>query len=208
MNKRTLWPHDFFILHTNQVIRFLILGDLIFFAATGLLGPIFAIFVEDHINGGSAAVAGIAVAVFLVTRSLVQIPAARIIDKLRGDRDDFWFMFGGLFAAALIQMLYLFIKTPFDLYLVQFLLGIALAFNFPSFMALFTKHIANNREATMWGVYYTFFDLVSAAAAAIGGVIATMFGFKAIILVGTIIGVIGALMLLPMRKHIRGAQNC
>lgn len=208
MTRRALTLRDYFLGNASPVIRALIVGDVTYYAGVGLFGPIFALFIAQLVDGNSAEVVGVAIAIYLITKSLVQIPAAWIIDKICGEKDDFWFMFGGLFAAALIQMLYLFIKTPFDLYLVQFLLGIALAFNFPSFMALFTKHIANNREATMWGVYYTFFDLVSAAAAAIGGVIATMFGFKAIILVGTIIGVIGALMLLPMRKHIRGAQNC
>jgi hypothetical protein len=74
---------QYFLLHINFVIRMLILSDVIWGGAIGLLGPIFAIFIVNFIEGGNAAVAGVAMAIYLVVKSVMQIPAASIIDKIR-----------------------------------------------------------------------------------------------------------------------------
>lgn len=193
----------FFLQHTNPVIRFLILGDVMFYSAAGLLGPIFAIFVLDFIPGATIAVAGTATAIALVTRSIGQIPAARFIDRIRGDVDDFWFMFGGLAVASLLPLFYLVISTPLQLYLVQFAYGLALAFNWPSFYGLFTKYIPLEREATAWSIYQTFVDLGGAAAAATGGILAQYVGFDTVIVGVSTLGLAGALALIPIKKHLR-----
>ncbi|MEN9390249.1 MAG: hypothetical protein RLZZ283_349, partial [Candidatus Parcubacteria bacterium] len=167
------------------------------------LGPIFALYIVGSIEGGSAEVAGIAIAIYLGTKSLLQLPAAHLVDTIRGDHDDFWFMFWSLLVASLVPLSYLFITTPYELYAAQFVLGLALAFNYPSFMALFTKYIPVTKEATTWSIYYTLFDLLSAGSAAIGGVLAIMFGFEPVIVATSAIGVVGALLLLPIRGQLR-----
>lgn len=199
--------YDHFFTGMNPVIRWLIAGDVIYYAGAGLLGPIFALFVEDFIQGGGPAVAGTAAAIYLITKSVAQIPAGALVDKICGDKDDFWFMFGGLLVASLVPLSYLFINTPAELYIAQFVLGVALAFNFPSFMALFTKYIADNKEATVWSMYFTLTDLVMAVAAAMGGYIAVTFGYHVVISAVSAIGITGTLMLLPIRAHLR-AMNC
>ena len=202
-------PHfnDFLLRHTSPVIRFLILGDVIFYGAVGILSPIFAIFIEDAIVGGGVEVVGIATAIFLVTRSIIQIPAAQIVDKICGDADDFWFMFCGLLIGALVPLTYLFITTPAELYFVQFIYGAALAFNYPSFYALFTKYIPKDKEATSWSIYQTSLDLMTAAGAAAGGVAAAALGFDIVIVAVVLIGVLGALLLIPIRERLR-TGNC
>lgn len=198
---------DFLLTRTSPVVRFLILGDILFYLATGLLGPIFALFVVDFIHGGSAEVAGIAMAVFLITRSVAQIPAGHIVDTVCGDRDDFWFMFCGFIVASLAPLMYLFITEPIELYVVQFIYGLALAFNFPTFYSLFTKYIPESKEASAWSIYQTFIDLASAIAAALGGILATTIGFHAVIVGVTVVGFLGAISVLPIRKHLRNI-NC
>ncbi len=207
MKRQSFFPFEE-ILQANPVIKFLIFGDVVFFAAAGLLGPIFSLFVVDFIDGGSAEVAGIAIAIYLLTKSIAQIPAAFIIDKICGDRDDFWFIFGSLIFASFIPLSFLFISTPTELYIAQFLIGLAYAFQFPSFMALFTKYIPDNKEATMWGLYFTMLDLASAATAAIGGYLATTIGFHTVVIAVACLEFAGALLFFPIRKHIREPNNC
>lgn len=207
MKRKSLF-HFGELLHANPVIKYLILGDVIFFSAVGLLGPIFSLFVVDFIEGGNAEVAGIAIAIYLITKSLAQIPAAAIIDKICGDKDDFWFIFGSLIFASFIPLSFLFISTPFELYIAEFLLGLAFAFQFPSFMALFTKYIPDNKEATMWGFYFTALDLASAGTAALGGFLATTFGFEVVVIAAACVEFIGAFLFLPIRKYIRNPINC
>lgn len=196
------------LLRANPVIKHLIFGDVIFFSAAGLLGPIFALFVVDFIKGGSAEVAGIAIAIYLVTKSAFQIPAASLIDKICGDKDDFWFIFGSLLFASFVPLSYLFISTPLELYVTQFLLGLAFAFQFPSFMALFTKYIPDKKEATMWGIYFTVLDLASAATAAFGGYLAITFGFKIVVVAVSAFELLGTFLFVPMYEHLNKNDVC
>lgn len=206
MRQTDFW-YDHFFTGMNPVIRWLIIGDVVYYGGAGLLGPIFALFVDDFVQGGGAAVAGTATAIYLITKSIAQIPAGALVDKICGDEDDFWFMFGGLLVAAVVPLSYLFISTPAELYIAQFVLGVALAFNWPSFMALFTKYIAENKEATVWSVYFTLSDLFTAAAAALGGYIAVTFGFEVVIVLVSTVAACGAFLLLPIRSRLR-AKNC
>ncbi len=194
---------DLFLLKVNPVIRFLILADIVTYGAVGLLGPIFAVFVTDFIQGGTLEVAGIAAAVYLLTKSLTQIPAAAIIDRICGDKDDYWFLVGGMITVNLIPLLYLLVNNPLELYATQFLLGIATAFTFPSFMALFTRYVDQEHAGTTWGIYYTLVDISQAATAAMGGVLAATLGFEKVIYLVTSLGILSTLFYIPIAPALR-----
>jgi len=194
---------EYFPKDINPIIRLLIISDTVFVGAVGLLGPVFALFIEDFIQGGNAAVAGLAAGIYLFTKSIFQIPIAHYIDKTRGERDDFWLMFIFTVLIAFIPLLYLVITTPLQLYIVQFILGLFTAFTFPTYMAIFTRHIDKEKEGTEWGIYFTLTDLTSAAFAAVGGYIATVQGFPTLIITVVIISFIGAMLLWPIRPYIK-----
>ncbi|MEK7108266.1 MAG: MFS transporter [Patescibacteria group bacterium] len=203
MRKRFIPIREYFLLNISSVIRFLTLSEIVWGGARGLLGPIFAIFIVDYIQGGNAAVIGTAAAIFLITKSVFQMPAATIIDRIRGEKDDFWIMFGASVLSALVPLLYLIINTPMELYLVEFVYGVLFAITVPSYMAIFTRHIDHQKEGTEWGVYFTLTDLSSALTAAIGGAIAITVGFPQLIVAVVVVSVIGALFLLPIRPYMR-----
>jgi DHA1 family quinolone resistance protein-like MFS transporter len=203
MQKIPVPLRKYFLLDVNPVIRYLILSDLVLGSAWGLFAPISAIFFVDYIEGGDVAVAGIATTVFLITKSVLQVPIADFLDRIKGESDDFWVMFVGSLVMALIPLLYLVIATPFQLYLVQFVLGFFTAATFPSYMGIFTRHIDKDREGTDWGLYFTLTDLGSALAAAIGGAAALLVGFRALLVVVVVVSFLGALFLFPLRYHIQ-----
>jgi len=206
MAKRAAKLAYYFLKDINPVIRFLIISDTILIGAAGLLGPIFALFIEDFIVGGNAATAGLAASIYLFTKSILQIPVAHFIDKIRGEKDDFWLMFVCTLLIALIPLLYLIVHTPLQLYFVQFILGLFTAFTFPTYMAIFTRHIDKEKEGTEWGVYFTLTDLTSAALAAIGGFLATMQGFHTLIMAVVAVSIVGSLMLWPIKPYMKSAK--
>ena len=167
----------FNIQSVSSVVRFLTISDVLIISGFGLIAPIFAVFITDTITGGTVAVVGVAATIYLITRSIGQIPLAALIDRIKGERDDFWFMFFGSIGISLVPLLYLVIQTPLQLYGVQFLYGLFGAIVFPSWMAIFTRHIDKGKEGIEWGVYQTLVDLGSATTALIGGFIAFRFGF-------------------------------
>ncbi|MCA9378814.1 MFS transporter [Candidatus Dojkabacteria bacterium] len=204
MQQRAIKLRNYFLKDINPVIRFLIISDTVMIGAAGLLGPIFALFIEEFIKDADpAAVAGIAASIYLFTKSILQIPIANLIDRIRGEKDDFWLMFSFTIIIALIPLLYLFISTPLQLYIVQFVLGLCTAFTFPTYMAIFTRHIDKSKEGTEWGVYFTLTDLVSAALAAVGGYVASSQGFPVLIVLVVIISTIGGLLLYPIKPFIK-----
>ncbi|MDH5533897.1 MAG: MFS transporter [Candidatus Pacebacteria bacterium] len=202
MKIRSKTSHDIFLRNINPVVKFLILSDVLVVGATGMLAPLFALFIEDYIIGSSAMVVSVAMGVFLISRSLLQIPIATLIDKIKGEEDDFNFMFIFSVLMALTPLLYLYIKTPVQLYLVQALLGVFTAITYPSYMAIFTRHVDKNREGTEWGIYYTMTDLGSAFLAVLGGYVAETFGFPQLISLVVIISLLGAFTLSPIRYYL------
>lgn len=187
----------------NPVIRFLTISDFLIISSFGLILPIFAIFVTKHIEGGNTEVAGIASAIYLITKSIGQIPIARFIDKIKGEKDDFWVLFTGSILFSLIPLAYVFISTPFQLYTVQFFYGFMVAMAYPTWRAIFTRHIDRNKEGIEWGVYQTLIDFGAAVSALAGGFMAYRFGFTPLFLTVSIFSLIGSLFLLFISKEMR-----
>lgn len=102
-----------------------------------------------------------------------------------------------------MPLAYLIVSTPLQLYITQFFLGLFTAFTFPTYMAIFTRHIDRGKAGTEWGVYYTLVDLTSAAMAIVGGYVASSHGFRSLIIVVVLVSVLGAMMLFPVRKYTR-----
>ena len=97
----------------NPVIRFLALSNIVTVAAIGLFGPLFAIYLTQKIQTQNIfEVIGLAASIFLLTRSLSQIPIAYLIDKIPGEIDDFWFLFAGNVTYVIVPILYLFVSEP------------------------------------------------------------------------------------------------
>ncbi|MFH1430694.1 MAG: MFS transporter [Candidatus Uhrbacteria bacterium] len=200
---RSIPLKHYFLKDINSVVKYLIVSDTVIVGAAGLLGPIFALFIEGFIDGGNAAVAGIAAAIYLLARSIIQIPVASVLDRIRGERDDFKVVVVFSIIMGLIPLSYLFIDQAWQLYLTQLALGIATAFTFPSYMAIFTRHIDKTHEGLEWGVYFTMTDLSAAALAAIGGYVATTIGFHALIITVVVLSVFGSLLLIPIKPYLK-----
>ncbi len=187
----------------DVVVRFLTISDFLILSGFGLIAPIFAVFVTDSIQGGNVEVVGLASSIYLIVKSVGQIPIARFIDKTSGEKDDFWAMLIGSLFFSLVPLFYIFVDTPMELYLVQFFYGLAAAFTFPAWMAIFTRHIDKEREGVEWGVYQTLIDLGSAATASLGGFLAFRYGFAPLFVVVSVISFLGSLYLLSVYQEMR-----
>ncbi len=178
----------------NKVIRILVLGDIMFFSAFGLIGPIFAIFVTKQITGATIATVGFAATINLLTRALAQMPVARYIDRHKGEKDDFYFMVAGSTLISIVPFIYLFIEIPIHLYMAQVILGIGGALTNPGWFAIFTRHIDKGKEGTEWTLENVGTGLVSAGAAALGGIMAEHLGFHNLFLIVGILSLVGVII--------------
>lgn len=189
-------------LKINRVIKYLILSDLIFWSGWGFISPIFAIFVVEKIQGGSMAVVGMATAIYWILKSLLRIPIGIFLDTRKGEEDDFWFLFFGLILSSLVPFGYLMAIYPWHIYLLQIVFAIGMAMSLSGWTAIFTRHIDEGKEATEWGLDATSFGLGVGIAGALGGLLASSFGFNFIFIVVGIFGIISAIILLSILKVI------
>ncbi len=178
----------------NKIIRTLILSDIFFFSAFGLIGPIFAVFITDQIAGATIVTVGFATTINLFTRSILSLPIARYIDCKSGEKDDFSFMVIGMTLISIVPFAYLFVSAPLHLYIVQFILGVGGAFANPGWYAIFTRHIDRTKESTEWTFENVGVGLASSGAAAMGGIIAKQFGFNNLFLIVGVLSVLGLII--------------
>lgn len=188
----------------NKAIKYLILSDLAFWTGWGLLNPVFAIFVVEKIQGGSALVVGVASAIFWIVRSLARVPIGMLLDACPSERDDYFSLVVGLFIASLVSFGFLFAKTPLHIYLLQAVQGLGLAMSLAGWMAIFTRHIDKGKESTEWGLSATTVGLGIGIAGAVGGWAVTRFGFSPVFIVVGVVGLLGVVILLGLRNEIKG----
>ena len=186
----------------NRVIRFLTISDILMLSGWGLISPILAVFVTEQIHGGNVEMAGLAVTAFLLTKSLVQVPVAWLIDKKRGEIDDFWVMIIGSLIISLTAFIFVFARTVSHVFLIQVVNGFGAALSYPSWMAIFTRHVDSRKEGLGWSLYSTTTDLGGALVAGLGGAIASYLGFQPLFLLVGLLSLLGTAFLFVAYKDL------
>src|SRR3989344_77694 len=77
-------------------------------------------------------------------------------------------------------ILYIFIDSIWELFAIQILIGSAEAFYSPAFDDLYSNHLTRNKGGREWGTWESLSYFTIATGAALGGLIASKFGFNAI----------------------------
>lgn len=67
-------------------------------------------------------------------------------------------------------------------------------------MAIFTRHTDKGKEGTEWGIYFTLTDIIAAVFSMVGGYLAFRVGFHPLIITVSVLSVLGALALWPIRN--------
>lgn len=184
----------------NKIIKILTFSDLLIIFGFGLISPVFAVFITEQIIDGTLAVVGAASAIYLISKALIQLIVARRIDKVKGERDDFYWLIFGSFLLSLVPFLYLLCRLSWHLYLIQLIYGIGAALTFPGWCSIFTKHIDHSREAFEWSLYATLTGIGAALAAYLGGVIAEKLGFFVLFYIVGIMSLLGSIGLIFLYK--------
>jgi MFS family permease len=184
------------------VIKILILSDFLILSSINLVSPIFAIFITDKINGATIATAGIAVMIFLIVKSVFEVPIAILIDKTKSEKDDFYTAIFGILLMAVCYFFFTRIDSIWQLYVLQGFLGLSVAISFPGWSSIFTRHIDKQKEALEWSLYDVVTGVGMALTAGIGALMVEKYGFDIIFYIISIFAVLGTILLLSIRKRI------
>ena len=186
----------------NKVIKTLIIFDLAVLSGWGLLSPIFAVFITKQIVGGTLVVVGLATATYWLVKSLVQWPIARYLDKTPSENDDFYSLVMGSCLVTIVPFGYIFATLPWQVYLLEVVVAIGDAMVVPAWYSIFTRHVNKFQIGSEWTLNSIAIGLGTAVAAALGGWIASRFGFPAVFILVGLLSAIGVLILISLTKHI------
>ena len=162
----------------NPTISTLIASDIFFSTGFGLVQPILAIYLNSDIKGGSILTAGLASAIFIITKSLIQLPFSRHVDTHDDSNDLKWLIVGSLLVTT-TPFFYVFANHISTIFLAQLIYGIGSGLAYPAWVGLWSTHLDKGSESFQWSFYSTVVGIGTALAAALGAGIANYFGFIA-----------------------------
>lgn len=190
----------------NKIIRTLITSDFFLNLGWGLVGPVFAIFIVQNIAVGGISnavrVAGFASLFYWMTKSVLQIPIGHYLDKNHGEKDDFWFMVIGEFIVGLVPLGFLVSSQPWHIYALQVFYAVGMSMAIPSWSAIFTRHIDKGKEALQWSLESVFLGTGAGIAGGVGGILASMFGFKLVFILVSLFSFVSVIFLYLIRDDV------
>ncbi len=166
--------------------------------AVGLFGPIYAVFVEQI--GGTLFITGSAAAVFSITSGVLIFFISKWEDKIKHQENLLIF---GRFLTIIGVGGYLLVNSPWHLFLVEIILGFAVAFESPAFDSLYSKNLQKGKFASQWGMWESMYAITTGVAAFVGGFLAQEYGFRILFIIMTIIALISFLITLSLKNKIK-----
>lgn len=174
----------------NKSLKLLFLYNSIFCFAGGLLGPLYAVFVEgidDKI---------IWVSVSWATSLISTTLFVYILSKI-GDRfNDKNLLLIGYVVRAIAWSLFLFVNSIPLLIFNMFLIGIGEAFGTPSFNAVFAEHLDDGQHIAEYSDWTLIANITIAASTIAGGIVVEKYGFQPLFVFMTILALISTIGLL------------
>lgn len=164
-------------MRTNYLYRVLVSSYAISTFAEGILMPIYAIFVQKI--GGDILEASGAIAIFLIVNGVATIAIHRIGWSQKHRR--LLMVWGWLLWVIGIGS-YFVVSSTVTLFITQVLIALGNAIADPAFDAELDDNIDTRLKSYEWGVFGAVQDVLNGIAAIVGGVIASVFGFKVLIL--------------------------
>lgn len=182
----------------NKRLLLLILSDILILSSFGLIGPIFAIFIIENLEGGTIVAAGLATTIFLVVKSIVQLPLSRyFIDKEKHKTRS---LLAGTFLIISVPFIYFSAKSVYAIFAAQAVYGLGAALAYPSWFSLFTTYIDKRHKGFEYTLWSTGVGGGTAIAAFVGANIANTIGFKALFFVVGFIAFLGFLLLIVLDR--------
>lgn len=162
----------------NIRIKILLYASVISNFSSGLLGPIYALFVESI--GGNILVASTSWAIYTLVYALLATFMGRLED-IKFSKEKMVFI--GYLILTIANLLLLFVNKSIHLYLLQVLMGIGVAIVTPAWEALYSIALDKGKESSEWGYWNAGAGIAVSIAALMGGLIVTYYGFKVLFVV-------------------------
>jgi len=171
----------------GKMLRAMTLNDVAYWGADAFIFVIYALYVVNFIEGGSATHVGITIFIYYFTRALSSISVGKYFDTHKGYFDEFWGLTLTCFITGSVFMLLSQASLLWHVYFAMIVLGFVSAINLTSWKVLFYSNIEKKEYGQTIGVYQTTVAVAYGLAAALGGITGDLFGFDVVIFVGGLV---------------------
>ena len=180
----------------NKALKILLITNSFTLLAGAMLGPIYALFVEEV--GGDLLDASFAGGAYALAAGITVYLSGKYADKIR--RDEI-IIIVGYSIMGLGFLSYIIVDSIWLLLIAQVVVGLGEAVYSPAFDKLYSKHLDAHREATEWGSWESVYYFATAIGAVVGGVFATLFGFKILFVIMSALCFASALYIFRLPKR-------
>jgi predicted MFS family arabinose efflux permease len=170
-------PSEF---HMNPVVKAFIISEIFLWSSWNAIAPIFAIFAATKIpggSGGSTEIAASSFSVYLIVRVIFELISGKYL-SVSSDFKKFAMTIFGIILMSLGYVGFALTQNIPSIFIFYSVIGMGLGIASPAKNCLFSTHLDKNREVTEWSIYDGFVYMGMAMSAAIGGFIASLYGFK------------------------------
>ena len=181
----------------NNTIKLLMISDIFIITGFGLIDPILAIFIKDNLIDGTIFTAGLSTTLFLVTKSIIQLPFSRYVDS---HDDKVRFLIIGTLLISFVPFIYIFATSMKYIYIAQFIHGIGSGLAFPTWLGLWSSHLDRKHESFEWSLYSAIVSIGTAIAGALGAAIAQFLSFRVSFFIVFIASLIGSSILFGLER--------
>ncbi len=175
--------------HVNPLVKSFIVSEAFVWSSWNFFFPIFAIFAATGVQGGNIQFAAFAYSFHLIIRVLVELASCKYLPE-SSDRSKIKITIFGLILISIAYIGFSFSKTILPILFFYSLVGAGFGIATPAKNSLFSTHLDKNKEPTEWGIYDAAVFISMAFATALGGFVASQYGFQVLFLVASLMNII------------------
>lgn len=189
--------------HINPIVKAFIISEIFLWSSWNFITPILGVFATNQIANGSIEVAGSVFSVYFVVRVICELITGKLLAKST-NKEKFIITITGITVVTLSYIGLSFSNSILQLFLFYGMTGMGLGIASPPKNALFSSHLDHNKETEEWGLYDGVTFMGMAMASAIGGFIASGYGFAFLF---SVAAVINALSAIPYILYMRNGTH-
>jgi MFS family permease len=174
----------------SNIVEAFIISETFLWSAWNFVTPIFAIFVVNSIKGGNIQIAASAYSVSLIARVIFEIITGKYLNN-KTDWNRLHLVILGMIVMSVAYLGFAFSHAIPLLFLFYILIGIGFGMASPAKYSLFTEHLDQDKATTQWSLYDAITLIGIASATALGGFIASLYGFTFLFILASIVNLLG-----------------
>jgi len=183
----------------NRGIRFLLLTNGLVLLGGAMIGPVYALFVEEI--GGTLLYASLTGAVFALSAGLTSLLAGRVADNTKKPHRivaiGYSLMATGFFSYSLVSSIW-------ALLAVQLVIGVGEALYAPPFDSMYSRCSTKTKAGREWGTWESLSYFSAGIGAVIGGLVIEWFGFDVVFYSMTVMTLAGAAAMFTAPRKVLG----